>query len=276
MANNHYDTDGALSAFALLHPEQALPRAPVLLAAAATGDFSTWQGDLGPQALAVDMTVRKLTAHPASPLSPRLPAGMPDTERWALGYAWLLENLPAVLDDPMALSSLWAEEHANAVADVRRIEAGTGISVRRFPDADLALISSDRPITSVGLNLAAGDCFRVLLVRASRGGFRYRYFDRVETWFELVSTRPPRRRPLQPAAAALERAEPGPRPRGARWWHTDPGMPVAALGYGLEAPGRETLFGDPDLESDPESRLPPSAVVDALRAAFRVQATAAG
>ncbi len=264
VANNHYDTDGALSAFAILQPEQALPRSDAMLGAAAAGDFSTWHV---PAALAVELTVQNLTHHPASPLAAQLSPGLPDSRRWALGYDWLLANLPAVLDDPFAFRPLWAEEHARVVADVARIEAGTGVSVRRFPDEDLALVSSDRPITSVGLHLAAGDCTRVLLVRASRGGFRYRFLHRVESWFDLASRRPPPRAPLQPAVDALNRDEP---PGAGRWWCSDVANPVAALGCGAPVLDRSALFGDPDLEADAESRLPPSAVLDALRASFRI------
>jgi hypothetical protein len=260
VANNHYDTDGALSVFAVLRPEAALPRAQAMLAAAATGDFSTWQG---PEALAVDLTVMRLTHGAASPLAVTLAADASDAERWAAGYAWLVEHLPAVLDDPFAWRSLWEAEHARAVADVERVQAGTGVSVRRFPGQDLALVSSDRPITSPGLHLAAGDALRVLLVRPSRTGFRYRFRYRVESWFELASRRPLPRVPLAPAVEALERAE-----SSGRWWCGTLGAPIVELGHGSPERAAASVFDDPDVEGDPESRLPPSAVIDALRAAF--------
>src|SRR5689334_20701821 len=42
VVNNHFDTDGALSVWALLEPEQAAPRRALLLAAAEAGDFDEW------------------------------------------------------------------------------------------------------------------------------------------------------------------------------------------------------------------------------------------
>jgi hypothetical protein len=260
VANNHYDTDGALSVFAMLRPEDALPRAPAMLAAAATGDFSTWQGDA---ALAVDLTVMRLSHAPASPLAATLAADASDAERWAAGYAWLVQHLPAVLDDPFAWRSLWDDEYATASADVERCQAGTGVSVRSFPELELALVSSDRPITSLGLHLAAGDALRVLLVRPSRSGFRYRFRYRVESWFELATRRPLPRVPLEPVVAALDRAE-----GDARWWCGAPGAPIVELGFGDKERAAASVFDDPDLEADPESRLPPSTVLDALRKAF--------
>jgi Family of unknown function (DUF6687) len=263
-ANNHYDTDGALCAFAVLHPEEALAREALLLDAAACGDFTVWRGEA---ALAVELTVMRLTHGPASPLADRLRPGQPDDERHALAYDWLLAHLPEVLDDPFALRSLWAEEHGRIVDDVHRIEEGTGVSARFYPEHDLALVSSDRPITDIGLNLAAGDCSRVLCLLPSREGYRYRFRYRVESWFEIVSRKVPPRPPLEPALALLERAE-GARRGGAAWWCGSPQAPVCELGFGT--PGtRESAFEDPSLQDDPPSRLLPSTVIEALTTVWK-------
>ena len=266
VANNHYDTDGALSAFAVLHPQAALARQELLLAAAATGDFSTWNG---PQALAIELSVDALTEHPGSPLASRLAPGLTDGQRWALGYEWLLAHLPELLADPFTLRPLWADQHAAVLADVARIEAGSGISVRDVPEDDLVLVSSDRPITSIGLHLAAGGRSRVLLLRPSRTGFRYRFFLRVESWFELVTRKVPARMPLEPAVAALQRTDPAAGDTSGQWWCTDIQRPIAELGFGDPQRAKVVHFGDPDLEQDAETRLPPSAVIEALRRAFR-------
>ncbi len=269
VANNHYDTDGALCAFAVLRPAEALPRAAALLDAAACGDFAVWRGET---ALAVELTVMQLTHGPASPLAGRLQPGQGDDERHALAYDWLLAHLPEVLDDPFALRSLWAERHARIVEDVRRIEAGTGVSTRDFPDLDLALVSSDRPITDIGLNLAAGDRLRVLLVLPSREGYRYRFRYRVESWFELVSRKVPPRPALDAALERLTRAE-GAREGRPSWWCDPPGSPVCEAGYGDRA-RRASAFDDPAPENDPPSRLLPSTVIDAFAATWRAGAAA--
>jgi hypothetical protein len=267
IANNHYDTDGVLCAFAVLHPQQALPREAALLDAAATGDFSTWHG---PEALAVDLTVMAVSHHPRSPIADALAPGVPDAQRWALATDWLLEHLPAVLDDPFGYRELWAGQHAAVVADIERLATGTGVSVRDWPEDDLALVSSDRPMTAIGLRLAAGDRARVLLVRPSRTGFRYRFYERVESWFDLVSRPPRARKPLQPAVATLQRTDPAAR-GPTRWWCTDVQRPIAELGFGDPRRAQEVHFGDPDLEQDAETRVLPSAVIDALRASFRAR-----
>ena len=43
--NNHYDSDGVLSAFALLEPEVALRHEALLVAGAEAGDFDEWPAD---------------------------------------------------------------------------------------------------------------------------------------------------------------------------------------------------------------------------------------
>lgn len=45
--NNHYDTDGVLSVYACLFPQQALQRAELLIAGAEAGDFGEWSADDG-------------------------------------------------------------------------------------------------------------------------------------------------------------------------------------------------------------------------------------
>lgn len=264
VVNNHYDTDGVLSAFALERPDQALPRAEAMLAAAATGDFATWNG---PDALAVELTVMQITRHAEGPLAAMLGPDPSDELRWAAGYTWLFDELGSILDQPFAWERLWSERHQRVLTDIERIEAGTGISVKSWPDEELALVSSDRPITSIGLHHAAGSCFRVLLVRPSRGGFRYLFRYRDESWFTLASRHPLTRAPLEPVVDALNQAEGDVAP-ARRWWCGAIDAPVAEMGFGDQESGRNAFFDDPDIEAAPLSRLPPSAVLEELRTAF--------
>lgn len=45
VVNNHFDSDGALAVWALLHPEEALLHERLLVDAASAGDFSEWPQD---------------------------------------------------------------------------------------------------------------------------------------------------------------------------------------------------------------------------------------
>ncbi len=260
-AQNHFDTDGVLSAFAVMHPDRALPRADAMLRAAATGDFATWHG---PDALAVELTVMSITKHRASPLAAQIPAGTDQETRWARGYDWLLERMDAVLDDPWAWRALWEPRHELISRQVENIDAGRGPPVERFPDEDLAVVTSAEPLTAIALHHAAGPAYRVLLIQPGSDGYRYRFAYRDESWFDTVSFTPLARRPLEPVAAALEALE-GPGPREGVWWHTALAAPVALLGFGDAGLVGNAFFEDPDLREQPPSRLAPRELVPALR-----------
>lgn len=268
VVNNHYDTDGALSAFAVLRPAEALAQRALLLAAAATGDFATWHGEA---ALAVDLTITALPRHAASPLAGRWTSGAPDEQRFEDAYLWLLDALPGLLGDPFRHAPLWQSRHAAVVADVARVGAGSGLRVERLPALDLARIEADREFHAIALHHAAGALYRLLVSTPRDGGWIHRFCFRDESWFELVTARPAPRVPLDGAVAELQRlermAQGGAPP--ATWWCGTLGDPVVQLGYGdpalAEAAG---FFLDPLPGPAPASRLPPAVVADVLEEAL--------
>jgi hypothetical protein len=60
VTNNHFDTDGVLAVFALLHPDLAARYAGLITAAAEAGDFDEWPAD--ERGLRLDMAIRALAA----------------------------------------------------------------------------------------------------------------------------------------------------------------------------------------------------------------------
>lgn len=170
VTNNHYDSDGALSLFTMLRPEVALLHRDLMLRAARAGDFAVWGGA---DALALELGIM-------SDLGPFMPFSTPPFDEERLGnlasaYLRLFDRLESLLADPFALRSEWAQRYDQVVTDVARIEAGKGVSVTEYAEDDLALVETDRPITTFGLRLAAGDLFRVLLVHPGANGNRYRF-----------------------------------------------------------------------------------------------------
>lgn len=254
VANNHYDTDGVLSAFAVLRPDQALPRAERMLRAAATGDFGTWNG---PDALAIDLTVMALPDHPESPLAGEL-AGLDDRARWELASRYAVEQLPAWLDEPRTLERLWADEHAAVVAAIAALEAGRGARVEDLPDQDLVVVHAEEEPHRVVLHHAAGNRYRVLLVLP---GPRCLFCYRDESWFDLVHPVAAPRVPLDAAVEALndlERAAGG----DPCWWADDLQRPVVQLRH---RPQRGSDgFGAFHLAADPPTALNPTQVRDTL------------
>ena len=173
--NDHYDTDGFGSLLAVLHPEVALPREELLLAAAATGDFGTLQTWRG---FAIDRIVAHL-ATPASPVHQAF-AGLNGASKGYARYRWLLDHAAEVLDHPEAFAALYQDE----LALVRhQIEAGlSGAATRtRHRDLGFCTVTSVGPLHRMALNTLSG-AYRVLHVQQGTEGPSYRYHDRTESW----------------------------------------------------------------------------------------------
>jgi hypothetical protein len=259
LANNHYDTDGVLSAWIVLDPEAALTAEDLLLRTAATGDFGTWNGV---DALALELTIMGLPDHPDSPV-PVTPESGPD-QRKAACYTWCFEHLPRLLADPFTHAAPWAERIDHVRRDIQRVDERDGVSVDTDPELSLALVVSGYTHTRLGLNRAAGDNNRVLLAREDASGTRCRFYDRVESWFELVTRRVPERMLLDELVAELNRRETG-AGDNARWWCTPLDQPVAQLGFSDPALAGDGFSEDPSLDGFAPSRIPLAEIVELLR-----------
>lgn len=226
--NDHYDTDGFGSLLAVLRPDLAQAKEELLLAAAATGDYGTWQTWRG---FAIDRIVARIAA-PASPMHAVF-AGISDPDQLSLArYQWLLDHAEAVLDGPGQFAALYADEMATVQQQITD-GLGGGVERRHHDAIGLAVVHSRGPLHRLALNTLAA-AFRVLHVEHGRDGIRYRYHDRTESWFELVTIRPMPRRDLRPLAQQLAMLEP---PHdGASWQADPPGEPIPELYFGVPAP----------------------------------------
>jgi Family of unknown function (DUF6687) len=264
VTNNHYDTDGALSLFTMLNV--ALRHRDLMLRTARSGDFAIWSGA---DALALELSVM-------ADLESFMPFTTPPFDAERLGnlsraYQRLFARLEGFLADPFALRAQWDKRHRQVLTDVERVERGEGIKVTSYPDDDLAVVETDRPITSFGMRLAAGSLFRVLLVHPDKAGNRYRFCFRNESWWDVVSVHPQPRKHLAGLAARLnvleDRSENS-------WWASPPNWTVPEVGFGEPTQFRhQAARFDPRTARDPPSRLPLDVVVAELRNALRTAET---
>ena len=242
--NDHYDTDGFGSLLAILRPEIVTPREELLLAAAATGDFGTWHTA---RSFAIDRIVARL-AKPESPVHGAFRTITDESERSLARYAWLIEHATAVLDHPGGFAMLYTDEMAQVQHE---IDAGLrgALDRRRFAEIDFAIVAGRGPRHRMTLNTLAG-AHRVLHVQTDGDGTRFRYHDRTESWFELVTFQPPARRDLRPLAARLGALEP--EHDGGRWCADAPVEPIPELYFGVPS---TQAYGQVSRELRP-SRLP--------------------
>lgn len=256
VVNDHYDTDGFGALLAVLRPDVAAAREELLLAAAATGDFGSWQTW---RSFAVDRIVARLAA-PESPVAQAFLGVRDPCELSLRRYAWLLEHATAVLDHPGGFAPLYAAEMAQVRAEIDGGLRGD-LAHRRFEQIDFAALTSHGPRHRMTLNTLAG-AFRVLHVETTGDGPLYRFHDRTESWFHLVTFHALPRRDLRPLAAKLARLEP--EHDGGSWNADPPNEPIPELWFGEPGPqayGQVTRVRLP-------SRLPAERVTAAVAAFF--------
>jgi hypothetical protein len=254
--NDHYDTDGFGALLAVQQPEFAFAREELLLAAAGVGDFGTWHSW---RAFAIDRIVAGI-ARPESPIAAVF-RGIDDPDALTLArYEWLLDNAAAVLDRPGQFTAIYAAEMACVQHE---ISAGLGGAVdrTRLPELGFSVVTSRGARHRMTLNTLAG-AFRVLHVQHDGDGTRFRFHDRTESWFELVTVQPLPRRDLRPLAARLSALEP--EHDGAGWFADAPSEPIPELYFGVRA---AQAYGQLTRELRP-SQLPPERVVNEVMAFF--------
>jgi hypothetical protein len=253
--NDHYDTDGFGSLLAVLRPDVAMAREELVLAAAATGDFGSFQTW---RAFAVDRIVAGL-AEPASPVAAEF-RGVEGPARGFARYRWLLDHADDVLDHPEVFAALYHDELRHVQGE---IDAGRRGALQRHRHAELgfAVLQSGSPQHRMTLNTLAG-AYRVLHSVLTPDGPLHRYHDRTESWFELATFHAPLRRDLRPVCARLAALEPG--HGGASWCADPPTAPIPELWFGEPA---EQDYGAVTRVLRP-SRLPASVVERELAAQF--------
>jgi hypothetical protein len=198
VVNNHFDTDGILSAWVLLDPEQAMAHGALLVAAAESGDFDEWPAlDRG---LWLDAAIRQLAS------------GAADDEA---AYQLVLPQLPELIHDLDQRRDLWGREWDDLQSAVAALESG-GLRAERLHMLGVMIHAIGQP-EAPGALLARRflpAARRYLLAFGREGGrYDYRYERPHYAWADTVI------RPVlpQPDAGALAKA------LGLEW--TDEGLP---------------------------------------------------
>lgn len=188
VTNNHWDTDGACSVFAVISPGLALPHAPLLTSAACAGDFGVMTT---PEGLKIDLTLTALSKRHESPVTSD--KFKDDLERRQAQYEYMLEMMPGLLANPDLHADWFAREFWTIQQDLRALREDEA-EIERFDALDFAVVTSDRALHKTAMNTVTGTD-RILSVQTTEGG-GYKYELRLTTlsWFDLVSG-PPRHRP---------------------------------------------------------------------------------
>lgn len=188
VVNNHVDTDGILSAWALVRPELAQRHATLLVAAAEAGDFDEWPRE--ERGLWLDAAVRRLASAAGDEAS---------------AYPALFLELDALCRGLESRRELWEDEWRNVSDALVRAQAGAVSVTSNGRGVALFVHRPDEPELPgpVLHRLAPAGSTRWLLA-FDRGGGAYDYIlDRPRhAWADTV-VRPRLPAPPREALAAL-------------------------------------------------------------------------
>ncbi len=134
VSNNHFDQDGLCSAFALLHPDEALARRDRVVDVASAGDFATCRDR---DSMRIAMAIAAHDDPARSPLDCGVFSGAYDDQCGTL-YQELLPRFVEMLDHPERSERLWRDEDAHLTESLAALDDGT-VSLVEEPELDLAV-----------------------------------------------------------------------------------------------------------------------------------------
>ena len=192
VTNNHFDQDGFVGVFALVHPEIALPRRELLLDIAAAGDFGTYR-DRRAARISMVMSAWSFEHDP---------------------FDCALARFAALLDDQEPYRLIWEAEDADLTASEAALDARS-VTIDTEPALDLAVVRVDESVGPwSGHRFAGSQRFEGvhpmalhnatdMSILALVHGRRYSLTHRYETWVQYQTRPRPCRVDLVPLAAQL-------------------------------------------------------------------------
>lgn len=251
IVNNHYDTDGSCSLFAVHRPETALRFERQLLDAAAAGDFFAFPSD---DALRVDSIVAGLPDPERSPIAERIRQRSGE-DRYQVATDFLLEHLHEILaGDFEPYRALWESVLERAHADRAELALAARDDVAHLDWTTWVARPSAASPFQPGRHALFGatEHDRALIASPTGAGSAlYRLVISTRSWFDLPNRERARRPDLAQLAARLNRLEGVGDDDALRW-----------RAQAADSPSPEVWFGSDDVDEFAEhSRaLAPSAL----------------
>ena len=232
VTNNHFDADGVLSVWTMLHGERALEFRDLLISAAEAGDFSEHSSDDGVRvSIAIQGSEQAGSDNDdASPLASLLAGEEVNDE--ARAYELVLPEVEQLLGNVNAYESLWRDGWDHVAAALESFASGES-KVVEDRESRISLITLAPGLVSPLMAIAKharGDLF--LIATPASGGWFYRLDYPYYSWAETVVRPYIPRRDLTNALAILNEKEGNHDGR----WKTDNRALTAAVKF-LDAGG---------------------------------------
>ena len=251
---NHFDIDGFIGVWALLHPALALTHEALLRLTATLGDFREldYQHPLADHALRLACW---LNAEEKARFYE--PFGAParrrrEDEASAEKFAWFLPRFAEIVLNPEAGRAAWEPEYARVQAAVAALR-GPLTQRTAYPELGLLVVRTPQPVRYYAL---FGPTAGFDWVLSLYDGQRYELEGKYTTWIDLESRPTLPRLALAPLAARLNELE-----KSNYRWAADPLTDTGPL---LRLAGRPLpkaeRYADPDGRPIYASSLAPGAV----------------
>ncbi|GAB3634858.1 hypothetical protein GCM10027422_04480 [Hymenobacter arcticus] len=202
---NHFDVDGFIGMWALLHPALALTHEPLLRLVATLGDFREldWANPLAEYALQL---VCWLNAEEKKHFYE--PFGAParrrrEDEASAEKFAWFLPRFAAILQNPVVGRAAWEPEYTRVKRAVATLQ-GPLTQRSEYPEIGLVVIRTPEPGPYYAL---FGPTAGFDWVLSLYDGQRYELEAKYTTWIDLESRPTLPRLPLPTLATRLNELE---------------------------------------------------------------------
>ena len=203
-SNNHFDADGALSAWTILTGEGAAERAALMVAAAEAGDFSAY-----PDREGLKVALALQSEDGTSPLAGQIRGAPVDDDEEC--YRLVLPVLGDLLADPDRFEPLWRD----ALAAIDVVMEGFASGRSRVDEDPAHLVSSIQldgaaPLEAARHAISHHARGRLYLIasEAEGGGWRYRVDWPYWSWAETVDRPRVETVDLETAAARLRAIDP--------------------------------------------------------------------
>jgi hypothetical protein len=205
--NNHFDADGVLSVWTVLHGKRALEYRDLLISAAEAGDFSEHTSDDG---VRVSIAIQGSDQaggdnDDGSPFAEWLAGGKVDDD--ARAYELVLPEVESLLSDVNAYEFLWREGWNHVALAFESFARGDS-QVVEHQDSRISLITLEHGLQNPKLAIARharGELF--LTATPTPGGWLYQLDYPFYSWAETLVRPRIARRDLTSALATLSENE---------------------------------------------------------------------
>ena len=260
---NHFDVDGFVGVWSLLHPAAALRHEALLRLTATLGDFREleWRDPLADQALKLVCWLNAKEKELFYPPFGALTVRRREDEASAEKFEWFLPAFGELLENPEVGRDAWESEYSR-VHEAAAIMQSAATHLTPYPEIGLVVVHTPEPLPYYALfGPTAGFDMVLSCYKDQRYEFEYKY----TTWIDLESRPTLPRLPLDNLATQLNALE-----TTARRWTFDPVTDTGPLlrlsGKGLNKAQR---YADPDQRPIYASSIPSEVLVQKVVTFFQ-------